>query len=400
MFTQLTLRALRAARTPASQPSKYLHPLTSLTRLKTPAPRIASRWLTISTTPRTRTRLPLHLHSNIILPQTTQRTFTSTPRSSFRTPTKSNYQYQSRPNYNRFGGGGGGGGSQRGSIFLTLLHKSKPQHFVILGIGISGIYLYNTDVVEMTGRRRFNCVSAERELAMGAESYREILASERGKVLPDYHPLTKSVDRILQRLIPMADIEGAEWKVHVIKDDGMANAFVLPGGKVFVYTGILPICQDEDGLAAVLGHEIAHVVARHPAERMSTSVLTMGTIFLVSMLFDVSGQLSSMLVNLMWSLPNSRTQEAEADNIGLMMMSKACFNPEAAVKLWHRMQQQEKGAPPQFMSTHPSSYNREEAIRGWLEKAEMIYQDNDCGSIGKYMPSFQNAIRSHGSAVW
>lgn len=85
--------------------------------------------------------------------------------------------------------------------------------------------------------------------------------------------------------------------------------FQLYSGKVFVYTGILPICQDEDGLAAVLGHEIAHVVARHPAERMSNSFLTLGTVFLISLLFDVSGQLSSMLVNLMWSLPNSRTQE-------------------------------------------------------------------------------------------
>ena len=80
-------------------------------------------------------------------------------------------------------------------------------------------------------------------------------------------------------------------------------------GKVFVYTGILPICQDEDGLAAVLGHEIAHVVAHHPAERMSNSFLTLGAVFLVSLLFDVSGQLSSFVLNLMWSLPNSRTQE-------------------------------------------------------------------------------------------
>lgn len=159
-----------------------------------------------------------------------------------------------------------------------------------------------------------------------------------------------------------------------------------------MYTGILPICQDEDGLAAVLGHEIAHVVARHPAERMSNSFLTLGTVFLVSLLFDVSGQLSSMLVNLMWSLPNSRTQEAEADNIGLMMMSQACFNPEAAVKLWRRMQQQEKGAPPQFMSTHPSSYNREEAIRGWLEKAETIYQDNGCSSLGKHSKFFLSSF--------
>lgn len=87
------------------------------------------------------------------------------------------------------------------------------------------------------------------------------------------------------------------------------NPFFCRRGKVFVYTGILPICQDEDGLAAVLGHEIAHVVARHPAERMSNSFLTLGTVFLISLLFDVSGHMSSMLVNLMWSLPNSRTQE-------------------------------------------------------------------------------------------
>lgn len=119
-----------------------------------------------------------------------------------------------------------------------------------------------------------------------------------------------------------------------------------------MYTGILPICGDEDGLAAVLGHEIAHVVARHPAERMSNSFLTLGAVFMISLLFDVSGQFTSLLVNLMYGLPNSRSQEvgccinqsyhdqltdndekAEADNIGLMMMSRACFKPEAAVKL-------------------------------------------------------------------
>jgi len=86
----------------------------------------------------------------------------------------------------------------------------------------------------MTGRRRFNCVSLGRELEMGKQSYREILVQERGKVLPDYHPLVKYVDRVLQRLIPEAPIEGAEWKVHVIKDDGMANAFVLPGYVYFL----------------------------------------------------------------------------------------------------------------------------------------------------------------------
>ncbi|KAE8326507.1 TCP-1/cpn60 chaperonin family-domain-containing protein [Aspergillus sergii] len=244
----------------------------------------------------------------------------------------------------------------------------------------------------MTGRRRFNCVSAQRELEMGRQSYQEVLNENRGRILPEYHPLTMQVNRVLQRLIPQAPIEGADWKVHVIKDDSMLNAFVLPGGKVFVYTGILPICKDEDGLAAVLGHEIAHVVAHHPAERMSNSFITLGAAFLVSMLFDISGQLPSLLMNLAYSLPNSRTQEAEADEIGLMMMSKACFNHEAAVKLWARMQEAEKGAPPQFLSTHPSSYNRMEAIRGWSIKAEAAYEDSGCHAIGGFSKTLSSSL--------
>ncbi|KAJ5383386.1 hypothetical protein N7517_001297 [Penicillium concentricum] len=322
-----------------------------------------------------RSQLPLHTPS-----PKNRRTFFSSHQS----------PYQQRQNqYNRFQG------SARRPIVYRLVQNAKPHHFVAIGVGISGLYLYNTEIVEMTGRRRFNCVSRHQELKMGDESYREVLIAERGKVLPHNHHLTRMVDGVLQRLVPQAPIEGADWKVHVIKDDEMLNAFVLPGGKVFVYTGILPICKDEDGLAAVLGHEIAHVVAHHPAERMSTSFITLGAVFAISFLFDVSGQFSSFLLNLMYSLPNSRTQEAEADKIGLMMMSKACFNPEAAVKLWARMYEQEKEAPPQFMSTHPSSYNRMEAIQGWLDKAEAIYDENGCSSIKDYMPGFQTAYNSH-----
>ncbi|KAJ5364514.1 T-complex protein 1 subunit theta [Penicillium cataractarum] len=376
------------------------------------SPRHAHR---VPTHPRPPTPISASQHPPTRIPHTPSHTFT-TNLSSIPTPSISKTQspnpihplpyrpfttshpHRARNTYNRFNSSSSS--SPRQSLFHTLITRSKPHHFVLIGLGLSGVYFYNTEVVEMTGRRRFNCVSHAAELKMGAQSYREVLAQSQGRVLPDNHPLAQMVNRVLQRLIPQAPIEGADWRVHVIVDDGNANAFVLPGGKVFVYTGILPICQDEDGLAAVLGHEIAHVVARHPAERMSNSFLTLGTVFLISLLFDVSGNLSSMLVNLMWSLPNSRTQEAEADNIGLMMMAKACFNPEAAVRLWHRMQEQEKSAPPQFMSTHPSSYNREEAIRGWLEKAETIYQDNGCSTFGSYMPSFKKAYQTQSSYGW
>lgn len=99
--------------------------------------------------------------------------------------------------------------------------------------------------------------------------------------------------------------------MHTLQHQGLLLYASDPirSGKVFVYTGILPICKDEDGLAAVLGHEIAHVVAHHPAERMSNNLLTVGAVFLISMLFDISGQIPSLLLNLMYSLPNSRTQE-------------------------------------------------------------------------------------------
>ncbi|KAE8354524.1 TCP-1/cpn60 chaperonin family-domain-containing protein [Aspergillus coremiiformis] len=236
----------------------------------------------------------------------------------------------------------------------------------------------------MTGRQRFNCVPAGFEVRMGDKNYQEVLHEARGSILPANHPIALQVDAVLQRLIPYAPIEGAAWKVHVINDDSTRNAFVLPGGKVFVYTGILPICQDEDGLAAVLGHEIAHVVAHHPAERMCNSFITMGVAFLVSFLLDISGQIPSLILGFAYHLPNSRIQEAEADQIGLMIMSKACFKPEAAVGLWARMHEAEENAPPQFMSTHPSSYNRMESIREWCIKAEATYEDSGCHAIGGF----------------
>ncbi|CAG7926666.1 unnamed protein product [Penicillium olsonii] len=227
----------------------------------------------------------------------------------------------------------------RPSKFSRIVEALKPRHFVFIGLGASGVYLYNVEEVEMTGRRRFNCISNARELDMGTGTYREILASERGKILSVNHPLTKLVDEVMQDLIADIEIEGADWRVYVIQDDENQNAFVLPG--VFVYTGILPICKDTNGLAAVLAHEIAHVVAHHPAERMSNGLFKFGIVMALSLLFDISGQFSSLLVNLMYSLPNSRVQEAEADKMGLMIMSKACFNPQAAVQLtttgWRRL---------------------------------------------------------------
>ncbi|KAJ1936352.1 metalloendopeptidase [Linderina pennispora] len=150
------------------------------------------------------------------------------------------------------------------------------------------------------------------------------------------------------------------------------NAFVLPGGKVFVFTGILPITKTEDGLAAVLGHEIAHQYARHAAEKISQSNLLSFVYILASFFVDPSLlQLGRGMTHLLTVLPNSRACEREADYLGLLFMAQACYDPRAAVGLWQRMQMAEQGSPPQFLNTHPATGDRIEKITEWLPQAEL-----------------------------
>lgn len=138
-----------------------------------------------------------------------------------------------------------------------------------------------------------------------------------------------------------------------------ANAFVLPGGKVFVFSGLLPIARNEHGLATVLGHEIAHNLAGHVAERMSSQIGI--NILLYSIIFLTGGIailgthfIGGAILDLLFSRPMGRMQESEADYIGLMMMAEACYNPHEALGFWQRMERAQQGEPPEWMSTHPS----------------------------------------------
>lgn len=152
-----------------------------------------------------------------------------------------------------------------------------------------------------------------------------------------------------------------ECSVVVVNLIAEANAFVLPGGKVFVYTGILSIAQTDDGLAAILGHEIAHNVARHAAEAMSQNLIFVAPLRLLLLGLDYSGYtmglariLGDTIMGLGVVRPASRKQESEADYIGLMIMAKACYDPNAAVGVWQRMEQAEVAQTPEWLSTHPS----------------------------------------------
>ena len=264
---------------------------------------------------------------------------------------------------------------------------------LVVGGGI--FYVSNLEQVPVSGRRRFNCVSPQTEAAVADSQLNAILNQYRGKILPSNHPQTILVRRVLDRLIPAmgtwADPE-TKWELRVIDEPNIKNAFVIPGGKVFVFNGILPICKDEDGVAAVLGHEIAHNVAHHVAERMSKMGFLLGAAFLLAYTLDISGLSAQFVVQLALENPNNRTQESEADHIGLLIMAAACYDPASAIGLWQRMQQAEKHAPPQFLSTHPSSANRVKAIEQWVPEAEEKRNESGCGFMTEMSDRFRESF--------
>jgi len=227
--------------------------------------------------------------------------------------------------------------------------------------------------VPFTNRSQLILVSTEEETKLGTQAYREVLAKS---------PTTQSdryvdpVRRIGERLAQAAKRPDYQWEFAVIDDPMQINAFALPGGKVAVYTGILPVAQDSDGLAVVMGHEIAHVIARHGAERMSQGLAQqLGAEVLGA---AVGGSASGNLVLAAYGLgtqlgvmlPYSRTQESEADHIGLILMAEAGYDPNAAPEFWKRMARASSGGgSPEFLSTHPSHDTREQQIREWLPEA-------------------------------
>lgn len=169
----------------------------------------------------------------------------------------------------------------------------------------------------------------------------------------------------------------------------MANAFCLPGGKIGVYTGILSVAKSEAGLAAILGHEVAHATAKHSQERMSQALLSQAGLAVASFSLGDSNSKGLVLAALGLGaqvgvlLPFSRKHETEADDIGLTYMAKAGYHPREAVELWKRMATQEKQAPPQFLSTHPLSKNRVTAIEARLDDVMPFYARSDKQPSGR-----------------
>ncbi|MGI0026016.1 MAG: M48 family metallopeptidase, partial [Nitrososphaera sp.] len=175
-----------------------------------------------------------------------------------------------------------------------------------------------------------------------------------------------------------------EWEVNVIKDDKTMNAFALPGGKIAVYTGIFPIARNEAGLAAIMGHEVVHALARHGGERMSQGLLTQLGLEAANIALASQGASQIVMQSAMAALgvganvgvllPFSRAHESEADYIGLLLAAQAGYDPREAVRVWERMEQVSKGQPAEFLSTHPSHGTRISQLEGWMNEALSYYK--------------------------
>lgn len=254
--------------------------------------------------------------------------------------------------------------SPRGIVAARLVALALP---VVLGCAR----------VPYTNRSQLILVSQQDEATMGAQAFRQVMSQSRLDHTPS---VNRAVQDVGQRLATVANRPDFQWNFVVIDDDKQVNAFCLPGGKVAVYTGILPVAQDQAGLAVVLGHEIAHALARHGAERVSQGKLAqLGG---AALAIGLGSSASSSAILAAYGLgarygillPYGRTQESEADHIGLLLMAQAGYDPRAAIDFWQRMEQTGGGGAPEFLSTHPSHGTRMVQLRAWIPEAMRLYE--------------------------
>lgn len=237
-----------------------------------------------------------------------------------------------------------------------------------------------------TAREQFIYLSEEKEMAMGLSAFREVL---RQAPLSENAELNEMVHRVGDRIAKAANKPEYQWEFAVIQDDRTINAFALPGGKVAVFTGILKVTKNEDGLATVMGHEVAHALQRHGAERMSRGILEqIGQLAALGAGAAVGRPDAAMAAMTVYgvgvSLPFDRRQESEADYIGLRLMAQAGYDPREAVGFWERMSGcpraminklcfRSQQAIPEFLSTHPSDVTRINQIEAWIPEALKHY---------------------------
>ncbi|WP_440880741.1 M48 family metallopeptidase [Tenacibaculum sp. C7A-26P2] len=256
----------------------------------------------------------------------------------------------------------------------------------IIVLSFISIFLIQCSTVPITGRKRLNMVSDSQVLPASFAQYEGFLkenklskdVSKSTQIKRVGKRISEAVDKFMRVNGMQAEANSYKWEFNLVEDKTV-NAWCLPGGKVVFYTGIMPICANEDGVAAVMGHEVAHAFAKHGQERMSTGQLqqiggvavALGTrnsenAALWNTAYGIGSQVGVML-------PFSRTHETEADKLGLVFMLMAGYNGNEAAEVWVRMSQRAgKKSPPEFMSTHPSNETRIQTLRSYLPEARQL----------------------------
>tara|TARA_R110002072_G_scaffold302906_1_gene489700 strand:+ start:1797 stop:2597 length:801 start_codon:yes stop_codon:yes gene_type:complete len=262
------------------------------------------------------------------------------------------------------------------------------------------IFAYSTvfllaacSTVSLTGRKRLPLLPASQMQSMSYSQYDQVMKdspkssnSEWTKWVKDAgNKIRVAVEQDKNRRNEAKDLEGYAWEFNLLEEANTVNAWCMPGGKVAFYTGIMPICKDEKGVAVVMGHEIAHAVARHGAERMSQGLAQQaGGIALALAIKDKPEQTQAIFMGAYGVasqygalLPFSRLHESEADRMGLIYMAMAGYDPREAPKFWERMSANSGGqAPPEFLSTHPSHSTRIKNLEKWMPEALGYYNPN------------------------
>jgi len=249
------------------------------------------------------------------------------------------------------------------------------------------------NTVPVTGRKQLSLVSNAEIFPMSFQSYQTVLDSSKTATDQSQVAMVKNVGVRIQKAVEeyMAErgmsneLKGYKWEFNVIQED-IVNAWCMPGGKVVFYTGILPICQDENGVAVVMGHEVAHAVANHGGERMSQGMVQQLGFSALSVALSekpaatqqLYGTAYGVATNLGAMLPFSRLHESEADKMGLIFMAMAGYDPHEAPEFWKRMQSQSGGgSPPEFLSTHPSHDTRIQQLNEAIPEAMKYYKEGN-----------------------
>ena len=245
-------------------------------------------------------------------------------------------------------------------------------------LAVSMLALAGCRSAPVTGRRQMLLLPEAQEVSMGLTSYQDVVAKEPASQNAQYVAM---VQRVGERIAAVADKPDYAWEFRVIASD-VQNAFCLPGGKVAIYEGIMPICENEAGLAVVMSHEVAHALARHGGERMSQSLAVDGVKQAVSYATQTQDETRREILLKAYGaasqygviLPYSRKHESEADHIGLMVMAKAGYDPSEAPRFWQRFAAAQQGQKPmEFLSTHPSDARRASDLEALLPEAMKLY---------------------------